>query len=268
MGEQPANLVERPLSVDTVVKQLCDTSELSRHVVRLVKLWAVNHGLASHHEGYMNGVAWTLLVIFFLQKENLLPSYAALTAGSVRPPSQCPTLSALLRSFFEFLAARVGNSPRGLSVIHAQEYRAHSCVLFLEDPAEFLETRQQHNLAGSVGEAQWSHVLDEANKAAERLSARPQRWFHWAEVFDPREIPMSRLQPLAHWINNSSFTTTSAGESKGAGFAATSKGGKGITPPPYKGLKAGGKKSGSVTSGPASLANHSKGTGCRGFGPF
>lgn len=203
--QAPATQAERsrPLSVDLVIKQLCDTFELARDLIRLVKLWAVNHGLSGQHEGYMNGVAWALLTVFYMQKEKLVPPYAALTHGAVFPEPTLPQLSALLRGFFEFLAARDGHVQRGLSVIHAQEYRAPSGVLFLEDPAEFHETRQQRNLAESIGESQWARIIDEARKAAERLMARPQRWFHWAEVFDPRELPpdkIARLQPLARVV--------------------------------------------------------------------
>lgn len=105
-------------------------------------------------------------------------------------------MAGLLRSFFAFLASRDGSALRGASVIHAQEYRAPSGVIFLEDPAEFLETRQQSNLASTVGEPQWQQIIQEGRKASDRLVARPQRWFHWAEVFDPREVPGDRLRKL------------------------------------------------------------------------
>lgn len=194
LAEQPAN--ERPMSVDSVIKQLCDTYPPSRDLLRLVKLWAVTHGLGNQQEGYMNGAAWAFLAVFFLQKEKLVPALAALAHGPVQPATTRPPLTSLLRGFFDFVASRDGNTQRGLSVTHAQEYRAPAGIIFLEDPAEFHETRQQRNLAASVGEVQWARVLEEARKAAERLGARPQRWFHWAEVFDPRELPVDKLTRL------------------------------------------------------------------------
>ena len=93
--------------MDTVVKQLCDCFEPARSVVRLTKLWAATHELTSHHEGYLNGVGWALLVIFYLQKELLIPPVAALRHGTKAPRASARSpVSALLRGLFEFLAGR------------------------------------------------------------------------------------------------------------------------------------------------------------------
>lgn len=284
LAEQPPSSAERPLLVDGVITQLCDTFELSRDLIRIVKLWAANLGLSNQHEGYMNGVAWTFLAIFFLQKEKLVPPYAALAHGTVSPSLAQPQLSALLRGFFEFLAARNGNVQRGLSVTHAEEYRAPSGVLFLEDPAEFHETRQQRNLAETLGETQWTHIIDEARKAAERLTARPQRWFHWAEVFDPRELPpekIARLQPLAQVLAEGCNQASPEPESKAGGTVPTMSpevGGTGkgaiapyvrpaiaaVTRPGGKGLG----HTGLHPPGPPSFAGRGKGLGGRGYGRF
>jgi len=198
--EQAAAATERIHVIDAVVKQLTDTCKSSCDLIRLVKLWASNHGFLNAYDGGMNGLAWTLLVIFFLQKEHFIPPYAALAHGAVVPSIARPLLSSLLRGFFEFLAARGDKVQRGLSVTHATEYRSPTGMIFLEDPAEIAETRQSRNLAESLSEVKWARIMDEARRAAERLNARPQRWFHWAEIFDSRELPperIARLPPLA-----------------------------------------------------------------------
>merc|ERR1712007_161467 len=47
----PAQSPAKPLRLDSVIKQLCDSFELSRRFVRLVKLWAGNNDLADQHQG-------------------------------------------------------------------------------------------------------------------------------------------------------------------------------------------------------------------------
>lgn len=226
-------------SLDDIAKQLCQTSSVAPALIRLVKLWAMNHGLSNQHEGYMNGLAWTFLVLFYLQKEGFVPAFGALSMGIVSKPLEHESLLSLLRKFFEFLAAREGNLARGLSVTHAQEYRAPLGALYLEDPAEFLETRQQRNLAETVGEAQWARILDEARKAAERLNLKPQRWFHWAEIFDPREVSsdkMQRLTPLSQVAMSLGFAGAAPSEPKSS-FGKGLGRGKGPIGTPTLGIK-------------------------------
>jgi len=155
------------------------------------------------------------LAIFYMQKQQIMPPFAAFANNATPAPAiKTMTLLALFRGFFEFVAARPNSNLRGLSVTQAQEYRApapvgaehsgaSSAPLYLEDPAEFHETRQQRNLAETLGEQQWAKIVEEAKKAADRLAARPQRWFHWAEILDPRVVPVDqikKLQPLAEVV--------------------------------------------------------------------
>ena len=203
IGEQPANGKEKATSLDDVITQLLDTVECSRNLVRLVKLWASNHGLSNHLDGFMNGVAWTLLTVFFLQKRKLVPPFATIATGlSVNTHEKIPSLTSLIRGFFEFLAGRAAAENKWLSVTYGQELPATDFLsivappIFLEDPAEFNASHQQKNLAETVGVQQWTQITDEARKAAERLNAKPQRWFHWAEIMDPRVIPANKIQRL------------------------------------------------------------------------
>eukprot|EP00927_Polykrikos_kofoidii_P065571 TRINITY_DN61307_c0_g1_i1.p1 TRINITY_DN61307_c0_g1~~TRINITY_DN61307_c0_g1_i1.p1 ORF type:complete len:1254 (+),score=261.92 TRINITY_DN61307_c0_g1_i1:61-3822(+) len=200
-------LCERPKSIDDVARLLCDTTEQARDVVRLVKLWATNHGFTGLCEGFMNGLAWTFLALFFLQKQQLVPPFASLASGNAHPVTGKTPLLKLMRGFFEFLSSRASNEMRGLSVNKASEFQVHATPedhvippLYVEDPAEIHATGQQRNLAMGLGEQQWVRITDEAKKAFDRLSARPQRWFHWAEICDPRVVPadkIQKLQPLA-----------------------------------------------------------------------
>lgn len=191
--------------VDDLIRQLCDTFDRSRDLVRLVKLWAVNHGLTHHDEKHMNGMAWTLLTIYFLQRQQYVASFDALQYGAV-PSAAQPNLCGLLRGFFEFLSSIDSAAPKLLSVMRGQESRApHGVPIFIEDPAEYQKSRQQRNLTEHVGDAQWARVIEEARKAADRLNSDrlnaegKLRWFHWAEVFDPSGIPAmkaAKLPPL------------------------------------------------------------------------
>lgn len=188
-----------PTSLDGIIGRLSRTCDQSNVLVRLVKLWATNHGFTSLHEGYMSGVGWALLVIFFLQNEKLVPASADLLSGAkIVKKSTDLSLTDLLRKFFEFLAGRRDAPARGLSVAQAKEFPVSDAV-FVEDPAEFHATKKRVNVAEQVGQAQWQRVLDEARKAAHSLTVRPLHWFHWSEVFDPRDTPAEkgpRLQTL------------------------------------------------------------------------
>lgn len=194
VAEQHPAGEERPPTLDVIAKQLLDAYSPARDVVRLVKLWATNHGLAAQHEEYLNGIAWTFLVVFFLQREGLVPAYAAVASAPLPAASEERPLAGILCRFFEFLRDRATAANHGISVMHAQEFRCPSRLIVIEDPAEFLDTRQQRNLAQTLGERQWAQIVEEARRAAERLTSRPQRWFHWAEIFDPREVPPDRLE--------------------------------------------------------------------------
>lgn len=210
---QPPKPIEKALSVDDVIKQLCDTCTLSRDVVRLVKLWATNNGLANQ-DGHLSTLAWTLLIIFFFQTEGLMPSYVRLVEEKAPHPPTKLRLSELLRGFFMFLAKRPAPPAlQGISVTMAEEISPASGCLYVEDPAEFHTNRTHRNLAENVGEAQWSQVIAEAKKAADRLTARPQRWFHWGELFHPREQPLEKMQKIEPLKEAVASLTSSAGES-------------------------------------------------------
>merc|ERR1712086_414947 len=79
--------VDRPPALDEVIKQLCGSFQASYELIRLVKVWSQNHGLTNHGEGYFNGVAWTVLAIFFLQKQQLIPAYSILSQGGHVTPA-------------------------------------------------------------------------------------------------------------------------------------------------------------------------------------
>ncbi len=76
--------------------------------------------------------------------------------------------------------------------------------MFLEDPAVFHEMRERRNLADTVGEQQWTRITDAAKMAWVQLNGKLHRWFHWAEIMDPRVIPedkTQRLPSLAHALS-------------------------------------------------------------------
>lgn len=247
-----------PLTVDTVIKQLCDTCELSRDLVRLVKLWAFQMGMTSHQKGYMNGVAWAVLTLCFLQQKQLVPSLDFVqSGGSVRPPSHPPILPVVLREFFQFLAnLGAPDAVRGYSLTRAQKYPAPAGFLFLEDPAQ-----QDQNLAGSIGESQWTRIVQEAQRVGDKIGSRGHRWLHWAEVFDPRDVAPGntpKLPPLGQMADEARARMTpelakSLAPSKGGGappaHTAPPKGsGKG--PGPYQtGPPPGGAQAGFAAKG-------------------
>jgi len=273
---------DKSLTLDSVIKQLCDAFLPSRDLVRLVKLWASNHHLVDHRAGHMIGVAWTLLVVFFLQREKYIPSFASLSRGGVTPSTDRPQLSALLRDFFLFLAMRQNGPAVGVSVTQAQEFSPPpGTVLFIEDPV----IGRQSNLADSLSQAQWTRVLEEARKAADRLTARPQRWFHWAEILDPRELPPNKLQSLQDVVaglqgNNHAEQLQTGPEKFAAPLSADgSYGGKGVTdgaflPGVANAVRLGGKGPSPVgmgmapPPGPCGAAARGKGKGGKGFGRF
>jgi hypothetical protein len=205
----PVSAPARQTTVDQVIKTLCDHFGPARDLVRLVKLWASNRNLSSHYDGYPCGVVWTLMTLCFLQKDQLVPSYKDVT--KVQPSAKMPDLLAMLRRFFEFLAAGQGGPARGFSVVRGQEFRAPpGAAVFVEDPAEILEGNKQVNLAQGTGELQWQRVVDEAKKVSDRLASTPQRWFHWAEVFDPRELPPRKMAKLSEVVPRSSRSKAAA----------------------------------------------------------
>jgi len=203
LSDQAPQGVQAPWTLDGAVKQLCDRCEVARDIIRLVKLWAANQGLANHQEGYMSSIAWTLLVIFFLQNDaRLLPPFATVSQGGSRPVPVRPTatLTDLLSGFFAFLASRASGTPLCFSVFDAQERSSPSNVLFVEDPAERCRGNMR-SVTEAVQQAQWLRTLEEAKKVSEKLSQRAQRWFHWAEVFDPREArQLLHIPPLKDMV--------------------------------------------------------------------
>mmetsp|Transcript_34243 Transcript_34243/g.63855 ORF Transcript_34243/g.63855 Transcript_34243/m.63855 type:complete len:647 (-) Transcript_34243:171-2111(-) len=227
-------------TVDDAIKQLCDTFELSRDLIRLIKLWAFQMGMTSHQKGYMNGMAWTVLTLCFLQQKRLVPS---LQGSQVPPPSEEPMLPVLLREFFQFLASRGRDAMRGYSLVRAEEYPAPSGFLFLEDPVE-----HSRNLADSIGESQWTRILQEAQRLADKIGSRGHRWFHWAEVFDPRDVDPKatpKLPPLGQMAAEAKANMTP----ELAKSLAPSKGG-GAPPPQSVPPKGGGKGPGPYQTGP------------------
>ena len=211
-------------SLDTLIRRLCDCCEVSRDVVRLVKFWATNHGL-SGHKGYMNGVAWTAFVLCFLQRQEYVPPVAKLGDGRAswtkRKDGEMPSernLTELLRGFFSFVCTPQPTTPRGMSLegidcTAAPPPSSHvgpPPPLYIEDPISAKEGVRR-NLASTLGESQWARILEESRRIADRLDpAKPQRWFYWAEVFDPQGLAGSgkRLPKLSEM---SSSATGDAG---------------------------------------------------------
>ena len=189
----------KPFLLDSAIKSLCKHFELASRFVRLVKLWAGNNDLADQHQGYIHSPGWALISLFFLQTQKYVPSLDAISKGLVPPTTAPPLLSVLIPEFFKFLASRESSAQQGLSVARGEEFQAPaSGKLFLEDPVEWQKTGQHKNLLEGLGETQWARTLEEAKKAAERLavSATRSRWFHWAEVFDPRDVPLIKMQRM------------------------------------------------------------------------
>lgn len=192
LDEQREN---RPPTLDEIIKQLLDTFQASYELVRLVKLWSVNHGLTDQSGGYINGLAWTLLVIFYLQKSQLIPPYQIISQGTQITPQQSTLpMSTHLQQFFEFLKDQ--SATRGISVFKGESFEGPPAV-FIEDPAAFLETRQQKSLSETLREQPWNKIIEEAKKACSRIKVRPGRWFHWAEVFDPTDRKPEKIMGLS-----------------------------------------------------------------------
>lgn len=134
---------------------------------------------------------------FYLQQERLVPSYnkmrqdptAQARHASIRPP-----LSALLKGFFDFIGARcslVKEGRGGMSLLTGREFQAPAgCRLYVEDPAS---ANGQQNFIAGLGDSQLTRIVEEARKAADKMAAKPQRWFHWAEIFDPRELAADKI---------------------------------------------------------------------------
>ncbi len=95
----------RPRTVDSIVRELCDSRGHSRVIIRLVKLWAASHDLVGRHYQQMTIAASTLLVLIWLQKEGYAPAYAQLVAGDQPPLNP-----------FDFLKLRLSLPPLGASV--------------------------------------------------------------------------------------------------------------------------------------------------------
>ena len=172
-----------PPALDSIVRELLDTSAGSRDLVRLVKHWARRHNLSNQYEGFLSGAAWTLLVIFFLQQRGHVSSYTQLQlrscSGSCIGTLATP-LSVLLRQFFSFLAGLGETCRRGISVTDAVTYRCRPGPLFIEDPVEFLQSRQQRNLAQYMGERAWARILFLAAEWAKLTPALA--WQQWLEL--------------------------------------------------------------------------------------
>eukprot|EP00930_Biecheleria_cincta_P045668 TRINITY_DN31474_c0_g1_i1.p1 TRINITY_DN31474_c0_g1~~TRINITY_DN31474_c0_g1_i1.p1 ORF type:complete len:721 (-),score=135.25 TRINITY_DN31474_c0_g1_i1:67-2199(-) len=203
----------RPESLDHAVSRLCDSFEPTRSLVRLVKLWTVIQGFSAAHDGYMNGMAWTAFVLCFLQRQKHIKALSNLSmaASAASGEEQLPSLTALLRGFFQFVCAPQPRTPWGLSLNEGRDCPAApppEChvgpppPLYLEDPCAW-KRGLRRNLASTLGEAQWSRILEEARRAADKLDdTKPMRWFHWAEIFDPQSLtpsanPAKRLPKLS-----------------------------------------------------------------------
>eukprot|EP00929_Paragymnodinium_shiwhaense_P009168 TRINITY_DN113225_c0_g1_i1.p1 TRINITY_DN113225_c0_g1~~TRINITY_DN113225_c0_g1_i1.p1 ORF type:complete len:566 (-),score=157.00 TRINITY_DN113225_c0_g1_i1:109-1806(-) len=199
----PAEDSEAPLALDTVISQLCDCCEASRDFLRLVKLWASNNGFMNLLDGFMNGTAWAMLGLFFLQKMSILPPYGKIANREKAPMIAAPPMPQLLYDFFLWLSGAVSNPNRGYSLVHAAEYPvpapaaggAHAAI-FLEDPAEFHSKRQQRNCAETLVEHQLTRICSMASEMASHLQPTPVRWYNWAEVFDRTQVSASKKYTL------------------------------------------------------------------------
>ena len=186
-------------SLDSMLCSLCDCCGKARDLIRLVKLWAMNHGLADHREGYMNGVAWTALVLCFLQRENYLPPLQTLLERGNWKGSQTPipSLMDLLLRFFQYVCALQAATPSGISLMEGNDCEAPPAQadaarppppLYIQDPVQLTQGSDE-NIASMLGETQWARILDESRRVAERLDpSKPKRWFYWAEIFDPQGL--------------------------------------------------------------------------------
>jgi hypothetical protein len=188
--------------MDSAISKLCAPWDLARDFIRLVKLWAINHSLVNHAKGFMNGVAWSLLVLSFLQREKLVPGLSDTPQGEkAEPPpvSKAPSFPTLLHKFFEWLTDHLQpGAPMSKSLVSGKESTSPAdAQLFIEDPAEALNANEQVNLAKTLGEDQWATVMRKAKDCSDKLVGAANRWIHWAEVFDPRVVPTSSIPRLA-----------------------------------------------------------------------
>mmetsp|Transcript_53884 Transcript_53884/g.128332 ORF Transcript_53884/g.128332 Transcript_53884/m.128332 type:complete len:607 (+) Transcript_53884:125-1945(+) len=186
-------------SIDKIVGQLCDLCPWSRDLIRVVKVWACSYGLISQLEGQLHGMAWTLLVIYFLQQQRYIPSYQSVVPGITSPfKQQGQVVSAMVRRFMEFLANfPLTSGGRCISILQGCEYATASDAahpLVLEDPAYFMNSQQCRNVAQGLKSQEWARTLQEARQTVERL--RPQRWFQWEAVLDRNKPSLDKIQRL------------------------------------------------------------------------
>jgi len=217
---------DEKLTIDRVVQELCNKYDQSRDLIRLVKFWATNSGLLAPKDG-LPGIAWTLMVLCFLQTQGQLPSYTQLAEGQEYPPARNVKLSTLFSGFVRFLASRA--CPAGFSVANGidQAPKFFRGALYIEDPGEMHTRQTEKNLCPHVGAEFWLKVIAKANELVQRCLSK-QRWFHWATVFDPTPKPGKKVDSLQDAINQcQSSTSQQQGAAKAPAWQQPASGGKG-----------------------------------------
>jgi len=143
---------------DNVVRSLLARAPEAASLVVLIKLWAKAKGHSLAFSGGINSVTWSLLVIAFLQQNQLLPGYQWMHHWT--SPDHCVSLHGLLLGFFGFLVEMQFGS-RHFSVVLGMmlEQRDPNAVIDIEDPAQ-----QSLNTAHAVTHPCWMRVLQDAER--------------------------------------------------------------------------------------------------------
>lgn len=82
-GEVDVSINNRlPLCNTELLSSYCSLDWRVRPLVLLAKVWAKNHKVCGAHEGNLSSYSWTIMVIYFLQLMDLLPSLQSLSPAS------------------------------------------------------------------------------------------------------------------------------------------------------------------------------------------
>jgi len=173
-------------TTDIVIRDLLelDQTGLSRDVVRLVKVFAKGKRFDRAKEHYFNSLSWTLMTIFVLQVEGVLPPACKRHERHV-PPVEAPSVDDLVKAVLRFIIwlRDIGNewSVHGhKAVVSVYDSNCYSQppdgkyildrhVVVLEDPGNRQYRGTYDNTARTVGFVEWQHIVDECQRALDCL---------------------------------------------------------------------------------------------------
>lgn len=173
--------------VDRMIQAALNKAPVALPMVLLVKRWAKIEGLNKAYEKTLSPLAWTLLCLFFLIRQKVLPSDALAEASQTDAPKRepeelcrhCPKKE-VLADFFSMVCAlgtrsRQNNQgPCGIRVLPAQECYGEvsdKSLFYVEDPAARSIKDRMVNVARMVKDKEvWERLLVRCQAANEVLS--------------------------------------------------------------------------------------------------